>query len=74
MELATRFNQIITKGRKDNTYKFALARFLLDYCNSLDDEYVQNKIKYNETEIVDYQQIANKFLTYYWHQECKYKI
>ncbi|MEO9309226.1 MAG: HNH endonuclease signature motif containing protein, partial [Nitrososphaera sp.] len=41
---------------------------------SLDDEYVQNKIKYNETEIVDYQQIANKFLTYYWHQECKYKI
>lgn len=74
MELATRFNQIITKGRKDNTYKFALARFLLDYSNTLDNEYIQNKIKENKVEVVDYQQIANKFLSYYWHQECKYRI
>ncbi|MEM3172849.1 MAG: HNH endonuclease signature motif containing protein [Candidatus Nitrosotenuis sp.] len=73
-DLAIRFNQIITKGRKDNTYKFALARFLLEHCNELDSEYVQNKIKHNEVEIVDYQQIANKFLAYYWHQECKYRI
>ncbi|MEW6588995.1 MAG: HNH endonuclease signature motif containing protein [Thermoproteota archaeon] len=51
-----------------------MARFLLDYCNGLDGEYIHNKIKHNEIEIVDYQQIANKFLMYYWHQECKYRI
>lgn len=73
-ELAERFNQIITKGSKNNTYKFALARFLLDYCNGLDKQYIQNKIKNNENEVVSYQELADKFLSYYWHQECKYRI
>lgn len=74
IEFATRFNQIITRGRKDNTYKFALARFLLDYCNELDEQYIQTKIKNNEKEFVSYEDIADKFLKYYWHQECKYRI
>jgi hypothetical protein len=27
------FVSILTKGKKNNTYKFALARYLLDYSN-----------------------------------------
>lgn len=73
-ELTEKFNQIITKGRKDNTYKFALARFLLDYSNGLEEQYIQTKIKNNEKEVVSYQDIAEKFLGYYWHQECRYRI
>ena len=38
------FNAIITKGRKDNTYKFALARFLIDYSESLDEQSIRNKV------------------------------
>lgn len=59
------FLHIISKGKKDNTYKFALAKFLLDTslnCN----EVVDTKISY-----VD---IAEAYLKYYWFQECKYKI
>ena len=36
-DLAYYFNSILTKGRKVNTYKFALARFLVDYSYILDD-------------------------------------
>ncbi len=68
------FNTILTKGVKDNTYKFALARFLLDYSQNLTKEQIYAKLKNNEPETVDYQQIANAFLKYYWHQECKYRI
>lgn len=73
-ELTTVFNHILTKGRKDNTYKFALARFLLDHSNRLDERYIQTKIKNNESEVVSYEELAEKFLKYYWHQECKYRI
>lgn len=45
------FNSILTKGKKDNTYKFALARFLLDYSHSLDDSYINAKI---ENDIVEF--------------------
>jgi hypothetical protein len=31
------FIYIIKKGRKDNTYKFALAKFLIDYANKVED-------------------------------------
>ena len=65
------FIQIITKGRKDNTYKFALARFLLDYSRELDKDHIK---KLGEDEFVPYDKIATAFLRYYWHQECKYKI
>lgn len=57
------FASILTKGRKDNTYKFALARYLLDYSKRPTD---QLEIPYND--------IAKAFLKYYWHQECKFRI
>jgi len=34
------FRKIISKGKKNNTYKFALAKFLLDYskeCQEIKD-------------------------------------
>ena len=68
------FNSILTKGKKDNTYKFALARFLTEYSSGLDDKYIENKIKNNSSERIEFSTIAKSFLKYYWHQICKYKI
>ena len=61
-------------GSKANTYKFALARFLLDYSKNLDEQYIKKKIVNQEQEIIPYSEIAKHFLKYYWHQECKFKI
>lgn len=65
MNLENLFIHIISKGKKDNTYKFALAKFLLDYSLKLQD-IEDTKIYYDE--------ISEAFLKYYWFQECKYKI
>jgi 5-methylcytosine-specific restriction endonuclease McrA len=62
-ELRRKFISILTKGSKSNTYKFALARFLLDHSHKRDS-----------SSTVSFQDIAKKFLKYYWHQECKYRI
>ena len=56
------FMAIITRGSFNNTYKFALARFLLDYCNSSDSPSVR------------YSEIARCFFRYYWLQECKSRL
>ena len=63
VELRRKFISIITKESKSNTYKFALARFLLEHSHKRDS-----------SSTVSFQDIAKKFLKYYWHQECKYKI
>lgn len=60
------FMSILTTGVKNNTYKFALARFLLDYSQELGSPPLESKklkIKYTE--------IAKEFFRYYWMQECK---
>ena len=74
IDLAYYFNSILTKGRKDNTYKFALARFLIDYSYEQNESELENKINNNEATIIKYSVIAKSFLKYYWHQICKYKI
>ncbi len=68
------FHEILTRGSKSNTYKFALARFLLDYSRKLDPEYIGRKLELREQERIPYTVIAKYFLRYYWHQECKFKI
>ena len=50
---------ILDLSSKDNTYKFAFMRFLIDYCNDSSDTHVEFKI------------IAKYFFKYYWLQECK---
>ena len=59
------FINIISKGKKDNTYKFALAKFLLD---------ISKKIKVEKDTEISYNKISESFLKYYWIQECKFKI
>lgn len=61
-DLRQAFAGIITKGPFNNTYKFALARFLLDHCNESDKERVR------------YSRIALFFFRYYWLQECKSRL
>ena len=68
------FNSIITKGKENSTYKFALARFLIDYSYALDEAYIGNSVADNKTEAINLSVIAKAFLKYYWHQICKYKI
>ena len=72
--LKQNFISILSRGAKNNTYKFALARFLLDYSIKFEPDYIENKVLKNEKELVSYQDIANSFLRYYWHQECRYRI
>ena len=56
------FTNILDLSAKDNTYKFALARFMLEYS------------KYHTKTHVGFSTIAENFLKYYWLQECKYKL
>lgn len=56
------FVGIVTRGHKNNTYKFALARFLLDHAARGGPEQVR------------YRQIAKHFMRYYWVQECKFRL
>jgi 5-methylcytosine-specific restriction endonuclease McrA len=62
-ELRRKFISILERSSKSNTYKFALARFLLDHSHKPDS-----------SSTVSFRDIAEKFLKYYWHQECKYRI
>jgi hypothetical protein len=59
--LAYYFNAILTKGRKDNTYKFALAKFLTDYSYTFDDLYIQQKLKDASYEKIEFSKIAKSF-------------
>ena len=67
-DLKGTFVSILRKGRKSNTYKFALARAILEYCKetSYDDN--------DAYRVIPYEYLADKFLKYYWHQECKFRI
>jgi len=56
------FVNILDLSAKDNTYKFAFARFLLEYSRER-----------NQTH-VEFLTIAQYFLKYYWILECKFKL
>ena len=51
------------RGGKNNTYKFALARFLLEH-----------SISGSESDRIRYQDIAGCFFRYYWMQECRSRL
>lgn len=61
-EFSEKFISILDLGAKDSTYKFAFARFLLDYSREHDEPCVQ------------FTTIAEYFLKYYWVQECRSKL
>ncbi len=60
------FISIISESSKSNTYKFTLAKSLLDYCKETDE----NKPTYE----IPYTYFASKFLKYYWYQEYKFRM
>ena len=49
----------MTHGYKNNTYKFALARFLLDYCKALPASKLSKMVKTNEPFIIRYEEMAD---------------
>lgn len=66
-DLNRAFLSILDHGSKDNTYKFALARALLDHCRDHADA-SDNPLE------VSYEYFADKFMRYYFHQEYKFRI
>lgn len=73
-ELERDFIHILTHGKKNNTYKFAFARFLLDFAKSMELKKLEELEKQNKLVDVTYAEIAKYFLEYYWHQEFHSKI
>ena len=66
-DLNRAFLAILDHGSKDNTYKFALARALLDHCRDHADAS-------DNPRVVPYAYFADKFMRYYFHQEYKFRI
>ena len=61
------FAGIIKSGRKDNTYKFALARALLDYCH-------RNRESGASRLVVPYRLLAMSFAEYYWRLDRVFRL
>ena len=72
--LRVAFRNILKMGNKANTYKFALAKFLLEYSNKFTHDELKLAVKTKKLFDVQYSEIAKFFLKFYWHQECKYRI
>lgn len=64
-ELHSTFNKIVKKSTKRNTYKFALARFLLER---------SREAKGGGALEVGYADVAESFFRYYWAHACKSKL
>lgn len=56
----------IIKSSKDNTYKFALGKTLLDYCASNSPD--------GKTHIIPYDYLAGEFLKHYWYQRYRFRM
>lgn len=67
-EIRNTFVAIIARGSENNTYKFALARALLEYCKNVEPKTGA------ESYEVPYDYLAGKFLEYYWYQDCVFRI
>jgi len=58
------FFNIVTIGRKSNTYKFALARSILEFVKENKPQIIQNIKEHNGTTI-NYSVFAEDFFRYY---------
>ena len=65
-EMRKLFMSIISKSRKDNTYKFMLAKALLEYCEKYYPDGTPKTIRYAY--------LADKFFKHYWYQRFKFRI
>ena len=64
VNINTLFLRILDGGNKDNTYKFALARALIEYCRDNSSDNLS----------IPYEYFADKFMRYYFYQEYKFHI
>ena len=58
---------ILRHGPFDNTYKFALARALIELCG-------EDRGRRGDALVIPYRDLAEKFLRYYWHQEYRFHM
>ena len=81
-EFHDRFVSIISRGAKNNTYKFAWAKFLLDYSHSpgrvprmfeQNGEAAEARPPAGDSGI-KYADIARYFFVYYWPLTCKTRL
>ncbi len=64
------FLSILDRGSKANTYKFALARAILEHCKGGYRGAGREKEGERQSVLrIPYGYLAAKFLKYYWHQE-----
>lgn len=61
------FMRILDRGAKDGTYKFALARALIELCS-------ERGAGPPKQYVIPYRKLAERFLQYYWRQECVFHI
>lgn len=61
------FVWILRHGAKDNTYKFAMARALIELCGEGDPGE-------RGPLAIGYRTLAGRFLKYYWRQVCVFRI
>ena len=62
------FIHIITIGKKSNTYKFALAKSILEFVKNK-ETLIQEYIKNDENTPIDYSVFAEDFFRYFWRME-----
>lgn len=62
---------ILRRGRRDNTYKFALARALIELCS---EGRRRGGGSASAAMTIPYRDLAGRFLRYYWHQEYRFRM
>jgi hypothetical protein len=62
------FRAIIRRGKKSNTYKFVLARSILEFVKNNESE-IKKNIDNNRVTIINYSTFADYFLKFYWRQQ-----
>ena len=62
---------ILRRGPRDNTYKFALARALIELCS---EGRRRGGGSAGAAMTIPYRDLAGRFLRYYWHQEYRFRM
>ena len=62
------FRAIIRRGKKSNTYKFVLARSILEFVKNNESE-IKKNIENNKVTAINYSTFADYFLKFYWRQQ-----
>ena len=62
------FFAIINRGKKNNTYKFVLARAILKFVEKEEKE-IKKNIDANINTSITYSELADHFLEFYWYQQ-----